>query len=202
MSRAGSRAKAPRRAPPPAPGGGAWLDVALIAIAVAAAYANTLRVPFILDDYASIRENPLIYHWQGIGALWRANPMRSLTYLTFALNHRLGGFDPLIYHLTNLKIHVLAGLALYGFARGALRAPRLAGAVPAQVRRWLPVTAALIFVLHPLQTQAVTYIVQRLASLVALGYFVSLAAYVQARLSPPGPRRALWAGLCVASMLL
>src|SRR5207247_4108486 len=48
----------------------------------------------------------------------------------------------------------------------------------------------------------VTYIVQRLASLVALGYFVSLAAYVQARLSPPGPRRALWAGLCVASMLL
>ena len=145
----------------------AWAHVALIALAVAAAYHHTLGVPFYLDDFSSIRDNDLIYRWQGLAALWRAQPNRVVGYLSFALNYRLGGFAPAGYHVGNLLVHVLTGIAVYALARGLLRTPRLRGAVPALARDWAPLLAALLVVLHPLQTQAVTYIVQRLASLVA-----------------------------------
>jgi hypothetical protein len=61
---------------------------------------------------------------------------------------------------------------------------------------------ALLFVLHPLQTQAVTYTVQRLASLVAVFYLTALAAYVQARLAPAGATRTFWSSVCALATLL
>ena len=182
--------------------GTAGLDVALVALAIAIAYGNTFAVPFCLDDFSSIRENPLIYHWRGAKSLWHFAPTRWIGYLTFALNYRLDHFHLFGFHLVNLVVHFLAGLALLAFARGALRAPRLSGAVPPLAGRWLPAVAALFFVLHPLQTEAVTYIVQRLASLAALFYVGALAAYVQARLAPAGARQTLWAGLCALATVL
>jgi tetratricopeptide (TPR) repeat protein len=168
-------------------------------LAVAATYGHTLGVPFYLDDFSSIQENSLIYRWQGFEALRLFAPQRVLGYLSFAANYRFGHFDPRGYHLVNILIHILAALAVYGLARGLLRTPRLAHLASPRMRQWLPLVAALLFAIHPLQTQAVTYVVQRLASMVAMFYLAALAAYVQARLADGAGARVTWAA---ASVLL
>ena len=170
-------------------------QLALVALAIVAAYGRTLDVPFYLDDFSSILENDLLRRWQGLGALWQFAPMRMVGYLTFALDYRLGHFEPARYHLTNIVIHVLAATAVWGLIRGLLRTPRLEGRVPAGAAAGAPLLVALLFALHPLQTQAVTYIVQRLASLAALFYITSMACFVQARLSR-GRARLGWGALC------
>ncbi len=179
-----------------------WAHVVAIALAAAAAYARTLAVPFYLDDYSSIRTNSLIYRWEGLAALWRYGPNRVVGNLSFALNYRLGHFQVAGYHVFNVLVHLLAGLAVYGLARGLLRSPRLRDAAPALVRDGMPVLAALLFLLHPLHTGAVTYVVQRLASLVALFYVTAIAGYVQARLASSGAARAGWAMVCALATLL
>jgi len=181
----------------------AWPDaLALLALAIVLAYRHTLDVPFTLDDFSSIQENALIYRWQGFGALMRFAPLRVLVYATFALNYRLGHFDPAGYHLVNLAIHFLAGAAVYAFARGLMRTPRLAGALSPTATLALPLVAALLFVIHPLQTQAVTYIVQRLASMVAMFYIAALACYLQARLAGSTRARVAWGTACAVLFLL
>jgi hypothetical protein len=152
-------------------------ELLLLAAAVAACYANALGAPFHLDDEVQIVLNP------GIGS-WAPSGIEPLTrwfgYLTFKLDARLHGLDPLGFHATNVAIHVLAAFAVYALARlllsaagrsddGRLGTPALAG--------------ALLWAVHPLQTQAVTYVVQRLASLTGLLYLGALALYVAARRS-------------------
>jgi hypothetical protein len=201
-ARKAARAEAPEPAAPlEGPVGVLWLHVGLIALAVAVAYGRTLAVPFYLDDFPSIRENDLISHWRGWAPLWQFNPRRVIAYLTFALNYRLGRFAPAGYHVLNALIHFAAGLAVYALAAGIVRTPRVAG-IPPAARRWFPLVASLLFVLHPLHTAAVTYVVQRLASLVALFYFTALAAYVQARLATTIPARGSWWVACVSAALL
>ena len=181
----------------------AWpVQLLIMAVAVALAYGHTLDVPFYLDDFSSIRENPLVYHWQGFAALREYAPMRVLTYASFALNHHWGGFEPAGYHVVNLVIHLLAGIAVWGLVRGLLRTPRMDGAAQARGGASVPLLAALVFLLHPLQTGAVTYIVQRLASMAALFYLTALAAYVQAGLARHRSERALWAAGCALSSVL
>lgn len=176
----------------------AWpAQVLVLAIAAVLAYGRTLDVPFYLDDFSSIRENSLVYHWSGLVALREYAPMRVLTYATFALNYRWGGFDPLGYHLLNLAIHFLTAFAVYGFTRQALRAPQVETSVSPAASAGLPWFVALLFLLHPLQTGAVTYIVQRLASMAALFYVAALTAYLRARLSASTPARTLWSVACV-----
>lgn len=180
-------------------------QLALLALAVAAAYARTFDVPFYLDDYSSILENDRIYRWQGLGALWEFAPLRVLGYASFALDYRRGHFDPAVYHLTNLVIHILATTAVWSLVRGLLRAPRLEGRVSPGARAGLPLLVALLFGLHPLQTQAVTYIVQRLASLAALFYIAALASFLEARLARVPGARIGWSALallCAACALL
>jgi tetratricopeptide (TPR) repeat protein len=174
----------------------------VLLLALVAAYYHTLDVPFYLDDYRQIRENSLIYNWQGFGALWEYGPLRIVAYLSFILNYQLGQFNPLTYHLFNLLVHWLAAVGVYGFTRSLLRTPRLAGTIPPPALAWLPLFAALLFLLHPLQIQAVTYIVQRLASLAALFYISAMAAFLQARLAGQASHRMLWTGLCLVFAVL
>src|SRR5262245_17950690 len=181
----------------------AWpVQVLVLAIAAALAYGRTLDVPFYLDDFSSISENSLVYHWSGFAALREYAPMRVLAYASFALNYRWGGFDPRGYHLVNLAIHFLAAVAVFGFTRQLLRAPRVEESLSPAARAALPWLVALLFLLHPLQTGAVTYIVQRLASMAALFYVAALAAYLHARLSASSRAGMLWAAACVLCGLL
>ena len=135
-----------------------WLPAA-IAAAGFAAYANSLSVPFHLDDVTWIQRNDEIRSLTDPARLLGATS-RPILKLTLAMNYAVGGLDPRGFHAVNVVIHVLAALTLYGIVRRTLRSAgfrdRLGDAGP-----WLAAAIALLCMLHPLQTQAVTYVVQR-----------------------------------------
>lgn len=178
-----------------------YVQLTLLTLAVAASYYHTLDVPFYLDDFSSIQENPVIYQWQGtLKELWNFAPLRIIGYLTFALEYQIHHFDVMGYHIVNIAIHLLTGMAVWGFLRGILDTPALAETK--LQNSWFPLLAALIFVLHPLQVQAVTYIVQRLASLAALFYIASMMSFVHARIATSVTPRMLWSIACILLVLL
>lgn len=178
------------------------IQTLLLAIVVALTYGHTVDVPFYLDDFSSIEENPVIYNSSGLLALWQFAPLRIVGYLSFALNYQLHQFQVAGYHLVNIIIHLFAGIAVLGLLRGLMWTPAAQLTLSASTRQWLPLLTALIFVLHPLQIQAVTYIVQRLASLSALFYISSMASFIQARLTDRIGPQVLWILACILLALL
>jgi tetratricopeptide (TPR) repeat protein len=153
----------------------------LISAATALAYSNTLGASFHLDDFPRIVQNDGLHD---LGKLWPPHGNRYLGDLSFALNFRLGGLEPLGYHLVNLLVHLCNALLVAWLAAATLRTPALRDAAAGPLlRERLPLTAGLLFALHPIQTQAVTYVVQRFASLATLFCLLSLVLYAQARLS-------------------
>ena len=176
----------------------------VIALAAAAAYANSLSCPFTFDDQGAIIDNPSIRHlWPIARALWA--PARSetggrpLMNLSFAVNYALGGMNVWGYHAVNLAIHILAGLTLYGLVRRTLDRMRGTGFQPVVGNEhglkahatFLALAIALIWTLHPLQTEAVTYISERAESLMGLFYLLTLYGFVRyADESESGRRKA------------
>ena len=185
-------AAAGRRSPLQILGGSAWLQLALIALVGLLAYSNTFHAPFVIDDEGSITENPVIKNLASFlfdGTGYRYNPRRFIGYLTFALNYSFGGLEVTGYHIVNTAIHLLNGALVFLLVRLTQRTPFFTtlpkgndagrGIAPGTLA---PLIAALLFVAHPIQTQAVTYVVQRFASLATLFYLASLTCYVVARL--------------------
>ncbi len=167
------------------------LHLILIALAACLAYANSLGVPFIFDDHVIIENNLFIQD-----ARFLANPslvkgsylyyplkLRYVSLLSFAWDYHLWGLDPWGYHLTNLIIHLLSAFLVYGLITLIFAGPRLAPTALQRHAPFIAAFAALLFALHPVQTQAVTYIVQRYMSLAALFYLLSLFLYVKWRLA-------------------
>ncbi|HEX9242423.1 MAG TPA: tetratricopeptide repeat protein [Anaeromyxobacter sp.] len=183
----------------PEPGRRRGTVVALLVIVVATVlvYSNTFDASFHFDDASSIVNNEGVHDLSGPSP---SSP-RYLGELSFALDYRLHGLDVFGYHLANLLIHVCNGLFVFSLATLTLRTPVLSRAdAGSLLRRHLPLAAALLFSLHPVQTQAVTYIVQRFASLATLFFVGSLVLYVKGRLAleedgPPRVRAALFFGL-------
>jgi len=167
--------------------------VLLLLAAGALAYGNSLRVPFQFDDLPNITLNPDNHMVKMDGeSLRRAvkgpNHRRPLAYLSFALNYYLGRNDPLGYHLVNLLVHLANGLLVFLLGLGILEAMGGEGgsqkAEAGEGPRWTAFGAALLFLVHPVQTQAVTYIVQRMTSLSALFMLIATLAWISARRSP------------------
>ena len=184
------------------------LQLALVAIVGLLAYSNSFQVPFFLDDETSILDNWVIADLGEFlsGTGYSYNPRRFIGYLTVAINYRIGGVDATGYHAVNLGIHILSAWLVYLLAGLTLRTPFISGAASAEARPsaagWcIPLGAALLFVAHPVQTQAVTYIIQRLTSLCTLFYLLSLVCYAKARLVQEEQRRPFAAG-AVAYYLL
>lgn len=161
-------------------------------------YGHTLDVPFYLDDNYSLRGNEAIQQVD-LGALWKFSAARIVGYLTFALDYAVHGYTLAGYHLVNILIHVLATFMAYQVALALLKTPRLESMANEQAILWLPLITALIFAIHPLQIQAVTYIVQRLASLVALFYLSSMYCYLQFRLSKTPEKKIIFGFLLIIS---
>ena len=150
------------------------------------AYSNALRAGFVFDDVPHIGDSPSIQDPAAYlpgGPAYRAQPNRALAGLTFALNYRLLGRDPLGFHAVNVFIHVLNALLVYLLVLTTFRTPRMRGSALAPLSKAVAFVAAVLFVAHPIQTQAVTYVVQRLASLATTFYLLSLVLYGRARLS-------------------
>ncbi|HTX67331.1 MAG TPA: tetratricopeptide repeat protein [Opitutaceae bacterium] len=177
---------------------------AVLALAALAAYHNTFGVPFLFDDAPSIQDNPTIQHLgrirdlllpgAGYGITISGRPVLNLS---LALSYALSGYEVWGYHLVNLLIHVLAGLTLFGVVRRAL----VLGRVPALRPQALPAAfaVALLWTLHPLQTEAVTYIIQRTESLMGLFYLLTFYGLLRAAEAPAARR---WPVLTVTACLL
>jgi len=161
-------------------------------------YGHTLDVPFYLDDNNSLRGNEAIQQVD-LGTLWGLYAARIVGYLTFALDYAVHGYSLTGYHLVNILIHVLATFMAYQVALALLKTPRLESMANEQAILWLPLITALIFAIHPLQIQAVTYIIQRLASLVALFYLSSMYCYLQFRLSKTPEKKIIFGFLLIIS---
>ena len=179
----------------------AWA-AGLIALLILAAYANSFAGALVYDDRASITENESIRH------LWPLGPVlappaesgtggRPFANLTFALSYALSGLQPWGHHLLNVLTHTLAALTLFGVVRRTLLQPALRTRFGADA---LPLAAAIavLWAVHPLGTQVVTYLSQRTESLMALGYLLTLYCFIRGTTARPG----LWHPLAVAACLL
>ncbi len=138
----------------------------LLIAAACAVYANSLGVPFLFDDRSAIVSNLRIRElWPG-----PFTAERPLVELTLAANYALGGLHVVGYHLVNLALHVACGLLLYDLVRRTLLLTGTAAGEERQVAWW----AALVFLVHPLQTEAVTYVISRSEVLMAFWYLATL----------------------------
>ena len=166
---------------------------ALIALAFGV-YASGLAAPFVLDDKVMIVTDPAIRDLWSFGSY----PNRPVLMFTLSLNYALSGPDPVAFRITNIAIHAIAALLLYGVVRRTLGLPRLGSMAPDAVNGVAFAVAAL-WVVHPLNTQAVTYVWQRSESM--MGMFFLGAIYATVR-SADGGSRGRWTALAVASCLL
>jgi tetratricopeptide (TPR) repeat protein len=161
----------------------------LITFAGMAAYASSLHGAFVFDDEPGILENPRLRHLWPLAGIVRGS-LRPLADFTFALNYAIGGLTPLGYHAVNVALHLGAALLLYGLLRRTPGTARLA----------LP--ASLLWVVHPLTTQAVTYLIQRAEILAAMATLGTLYALIRSAASPrPGRWHALAVASCALGML-
>lgn len=177
----------------------------LLAAAAFGVYLNSLETPFVFDDIPSIIENASIRSlWPPSGPLSPPNSFgytvsgRPLLNLTLAINYALSGTAPWSYHVLNVLVHALSSLALFGLVRRSLLKPA-AGMRLGKLALPTAWVVALLFAVHPLQTEAVTFVVQRAESLMALFYLLTLYCFARAEVAKS---KSLWlAGSVVACFL-
>ncbi|MGD1031700.1 MAG: tetratricopeptide repeat protein [Opitutaceae bacterium] len=176
-----------------------WAAGGALILAVAMAYSNSLSGPFVFDDVAALPDNPALRHLSTVLSPPASSSLagRPLLALTFGLNYALGQYQVWGYHVVNAIIHGLAALALFGVLRNAFRLPSLRMRIGRDADR-LAFAGALIWALHPLNTQAVTYVVQRAESLMGLFYLLTIYCF-QRGLDARRPR--LWLGASVMACL-
>lgn len=190
-----------------------WLLVLLLLTILA--YANTFNASWHLDDATNIIHNPnvqvsslAVEEWVGC----MNSPFsklengefklyRPVAMLTLAMNWYLGGMDVFGYHVVNIGIHCITAVLLFYTCLNLLAAPnmnaRLHGREP-----MVALLATAIWVLHPIQTQAVTYIVQRMASLAAMFYLLGILLYIKGRTVKSRRKQIGMFGLCLLTFLM
>jgi len=183
-------------------------------------YSNTFNAEFTLDDKPYIIENPAIKDFSYFGEpskVLKLNQMgtgyryafitRIVTHFTFALNYHLHKLNVFGYHLFNIFVHIANGLLVYFLVRIIFQTSYFTNGKSSS-KSFGPFTqdifaflSALIFISHPIQTQAVTYISQRFASLAALFYLLALLMYIKSRLSVTRHEKYVLYGLSLMSAI-
>ena len=203
-----ARAKPAARGGPPA-----WIAVAVLLVAIGVVYGRSLDAPFIFDDVDGIENNESIFSlWPLVGPADHRGPLnppsdlpssgRPLVNLSLAANYHWGGLHPFGYHAFNVAIHFLSALLLWAIVRRTLLLPYFAGRFDASAG-WLALATALLWALHPLQTEAVIYVTQRSELLMALFYLATLYCSLRywSTASERSTQRAVWLTLAVVASL-
>jgi len=197
----------------------------LIALIVTVIYSNIYHSPFVFDDIIAIAKNPKLRDLANYLSLGQILKPRAIVYLTFAINFGLGELNVFGYHLVNVTIHIINGFVVYFLALTIFnltllrdtrsnykpgyyqqRSNSVVPQIPDSLIRIMALFTALIFIAHPIQTQAVTYTIQRSTAMAAMFYMASVLFYLKARIiahSSKGKSRvlALYA-LCIACGIL
>jgi len=173
-------------------------------------YSNTFHCAFHFDDIGCVVDNFAIRNVQNLQDIWRFYPCRFITFLSIAINYHFGQLDVFGYHVLNLAVHLISALLVWWLILLTLSTPMMTGETlekskgkkksPPKSNQTLPIITpspqdgivahkelialfvALIFVSHPVQTEAVTYIWQRAASMAAMFYLASFCFYIKSRL--------------------
>ena len=160
-----------------------WRSAALLVAAVVLCYWNSLGAPFLFDDAGAIAKNPTIRHLASFAVLHppangSTTTNRPVLNLSFAVNYALSGEGVWSYHALNVAIHAWAALVLLGIVRrtlsGAALRERFGAAAPS-----LAFLIALLWALHPLQTETVVCIAQRTESLWSLFFLLTLYGFIR-----------------------
>ena len=200
-----------------------WLLCLLLAAVAIGIYSNTIGGPFVFDDHENIARNPHLQitrlDWPSLhhAAFGGVISTRPVSYISFALNYYFLGYRVDGYHWINILIHAINGILLYFFLKQTLnlvspeterlidtpdRKDRDAGYRTLDLPSQVAFFSALLWVAHPVQTQAVAYIIQRMTSMAAMFYLLALLFYIHARLSKTIHRSVLlWVGVVVSGVL-
>jgi len=179
------------------PGYSRLVSGAILAIGAIVAYSGTFSVPLLFDDRPAIVDNPTIRHWST--AFWAPQDTgaagRPMVNLSLAVNYAISGESVWSYHALNLGIHILSGLLLFGIVRRTLALR----AYPAS--SLVGFATAFLWTLHPLQTESVTFIIQRTESLLGRFYLLTLYCFIRGSAADRGVQRR-WFVVSVASCFL
>jgi Tfp pilus assembly protein PilF len=169
--------------------------VGLLFILIFLIYSNTFQAGWHLDDYQNIVTNPRLkmrnlslgsikqtFFSAYDGGAYRGQKLyRPAACLTFGLNYYFGKHDPAGYHLVNITVHFLTAVFLFFTILILFRSPRLRSVDPEKAF-FIALLSSSLWAVNPVQTQAVTYIVQRMAAMGALFYLMGLFYYIKGRL--------------------
>jgi tetratricopeptide (TPR) repeat protein len=161
-----------------------WIFAILLGLIILGIYHNSLNAPFIYDDKAKIVENPdirklsniktkLIYPYGKYKTFKRNDPSRPLTYLTFTFNYHFGKLNPFGYHLFNILLHIFSSILIF------LLTKRILFYTYKESSDILPIFVALLFAVHPINTNVVTYTFARSDALATLFYLSSLLFFIK-----------------------
>jgi tetratricopeptide (TPR) repeat protein len=179
----------------------------LIVAAALLAYFNSFGGPFVFDDPPSILYNRTIRHLWPLSSVFRPPNGEGITVggrpvlnLSLAVNYAISGTQVWSYHALNLLIHILAGLTLFGIVLHTLRDRQNCE----RSSTWAAFAVALLWTVHPLQTESVTYVIQRAESLMGLFYLLTLYCFIRASEAGGSRRRVrlLWYALSIAACQL
>jgi len=168
----------------------------LLVMAIIVCYSGTLDNSWHLDDHPRIVENKDIHlqelTWGNIFKFFSADVQvsRSVVNLSFALNYYYSRLDPTSYHIVNISIHLICAVFVYlVFIHTLDIYTKDKGPLSRSVVHDIALLGVFFWALHPIQTQAVTYIVQRMASMSAMFYMIAFYCYLRMRLAEYYPRK-------------
>ena len=168
----------------------------ILVVACALAYHNSLEGPFIFDDHQSVEENPHAHRLWPLTYSMRA-PLasgiagRPIVSLTIAINYAIGGLDVTGYHVANALFHTISVLLLLGIVRRTLRLPGVAEHFGRDTD-WLALSIALLWAVHPLLTESVTYIIQRTELLMGMFFLATLYCFIRGSTAASPRGRTAW----------
>jgi protein O-mannosyl-transferase len=188
-----------------------WRIFILFILLILVSYSNSFLVPFHFDDFHNITLNSklhidnllpktiyeaLIHNPAGSGMFYRP-----VSNLSLGINWYFGKSNVTGYHIFNIVVHILTAFFLYMTIVNLLKTPKLSSHYEKD-KYFIAVLAACLWAVNPIQTQAVTYIVQRMAAMAAMFYIMGIFCYLEARFSDAWTKRSLWSLGVVISFLL
>ena len=174
-------------------------------------YSNTFHASWHFDDEPNITDNPNLHlkeiTWENVKRTIFSDrnnpdiPYRPVACLSFALNHYFGGLDVFGYHLVNISIHLLSSIFLFLFIYHTLNLPSLKTKYASHSYS-IALLATILWTINPVHTQAITYLVQRMASMAGMFCIMSMYFYLKARTTEPGGKKLLFLILCFVSFAM
>jgi Tfp pilus assembly protein PilF len=188
-----------------------WRILILLVLFVFVIYSNTFNAAFHLDDFRNITQNSTL-HIDNLSPSTIYNVVsgnaekgkvfyRPISYMSFSLNWYFGQDDVTGYHIVNIAIHILISFFLYLSILALFDSPNLKDKYR-QDKYFIAGLAACLWAVNPIHTQAVTYIVQRMAALATLFSILAIFLYIKARISQSLKNKAVFfSGMAICFLL-